>query len=237
MMNFAKAPEGKPTLISFDDARTLFHEFGHALHGLLSDVTYPLISGTSVARDFVELPSQLYEHWLEQPEVLRRFALHAETGEPMPEDAAREGARRADLQPGLRHGGIHLLGAGRSRPAPARCGRRSRRAGVRAGRAGADRHARDDRHAPPHAALRAYLLRRRLCLRLLQLPVVGGARRRRLRGIRGGRRHLRSRNGASACTTTSIRPATGAIRPRPTPPSAAACRSTGPLLRKRGLAD
>ena len=85
-MNFARAPEGKPTLISFDDARTLFHEFGHALHGLLSDVTYPLISGTSVARDFVELPSQLYEHWLEQPEVLRRFALHAETGEPMPED-------------------------------------------------------------------------------------------------------------------------------------------------------
>ncbi len=84
-MNFAKAPDGKPTLISFEDARTLFHEFGHGLHGLLSDVTYPLISGTSVARDFVELPSQLYEHWLEQPEVLRRFARHAETGEPMPE--------------------------------------------------------------------------------------------------------------------------------------------------------
>jgi peptidyl-dipeptidase Dcp len=84
-MNFAKAPRGKPTLLSFDDARTLFHEFGHALHGLLSDVTYPLIAGTNVARDFVELPSQLYEHWLEQPEVLRRFALHAETGQPMPE--------------------------------------------------------------------------------------------------------------------------------------------------------
>jgi peptidyl-dipeptidase Dcp len=84
-MNFARAPEGKPTFVSFEDARTLFHEFGHALHGLLSDVTYPLISGTGVARDFVELPSQLYEHWLEQPEVLRRFALHAETGQPMPE--------------------------------------------------------------------------------------------------------------------------------------------------------
>ncbi len=84
-MNFAKAPEGKPTLISFEDARTLFHEFGHALHGLLSDVIYPLISGTSVARDFVELPSQLYEHWPEQPEVLRRFALHTETGKPMPD--------------------------------------------------------------------------------------------------------------------------------------------------------
>ena len=84
--NFAKAAEGEPTLLGFDDARTLFHEFGHALHGLLSAVTYPMISGTSVATDFVELPSQLYEHWLEQPEVLRRFALHYETGEPMSEE-------------------------------------------------------------------------------------------------------------------------------------------------------
>ena len=83
--NFAKAPEGEPTLLGFDDAHTLFHEFGHALHGLLSDVTYPEISGTNVATDFVELPSQLYEHWLEQPELLRRFALHYRTGEPMPE--------------------------------------------------------------------------------------------------------------------------------------------------------
>ena len=84
VMNFSRAPKGEPTLLSFDDARTLFHEFGHALHGLLSDVTYPLIAGTNVARDFVELPSQLYEHWLEQPEVLSAFALHAETGKPMP---------------------------------------------------------------------------------------------------------------------------------------------------------
>jgi peptidyl-dipeptidase Dcp len=84
--NFAKAPDGEPTLLSFDDARTLFHEFGHALHGLLSAVTYPKISGTSVATDFVELPSQLYEHWLEQPDVLRRFARHYQTGAPMPEE-------------------------------------------------------------------------------------------------------------------------------------------------------
>ena len=71
VMNFAKPPEGEPRCSRFDDARTLFHEFGHALHGLLSDVTYPLLAGTAVSRDFVELPSQLYEHWLEQPEVLR----------------------------------------------------------------------------------------------------------------------------------------------------------------------
>ena len=84
--NFAKPPAGKPALLRFDDARTLFHEFGHALHGLLSDVTYKFISGTSVARDFVELPSQLYEHWLSEPEVLKKFALHAQTAEPMPSD-------------------------------------------------------------------------------------------------------------------------------------------------------
>jgi peptidyl-dipeptidase Dcp len=84
--NFSKAAEGEPTLLSFDDAHTLFHEFGHALHGLLSNVTYPEIAGTGVATDFVELPSQLYEHWLEQPDILRRFALHYQTGEPMPED-------------------------------------------------------------------------------------------------------------------------------------------------------
>ncbi|MBA5776416.1 M3 family metallopeptidase [Stappia sp. F7233] len=85
VMNFNKGADGEPALLTFDDARTLFHEFGHGLHGLLSDVTYPTISGTSVARDFVELPSQLYEHWLSQPEVLSRYAVHYRTGEPMPE--------------------------------------------------------------------------------------------------------------------------------------------------------
>jgi peptidyl-dipeptidase Dcp len=81
--NFAK---GNPALLSYDDARTLFHEFGHALHQMLSNVTYGFISGTSVARDFVELPSQLYEHWLEVPEVLEKHARHWQTGEPMPAD-------------------------------------------------------------------------------------------------------------------------------------------------------
>ncbi len=81
--NFAK---GEPALLSYDDARTLFHEFGHALHQMLSDVTYGFVSGTSVARDFVELPSQLYEHWLEVPEVLEKHARHYATGEPMPAD-------------------------------------------------------------------------------------------------------------------------------------------------------
>src|SRR5437868_3946542 len=84
--NFAKGAEGQPALLSPDDARTLFHEFGHGLHGMLSDVTYPSLSGTSVFTDFVELPSQLYEHWQEQPQVLRQFAKHYQTGEPLPDD-------------------------------------------------------------------------------------------------------------------------------------------------------
>ncbi|MGZ5274757.1 MAG: M3 family metallopeptidase [Caldimonas sp.] len=83
--NFAKGAPGEPTLLSFDDARTLFHEFGHGLHGLLSNVTYERLSGTNVLRDFVELPSQLFEHWLEEPEVLKRHARHHATGEPIPD--------------------------------------------------------------------------------------------------------------------------------------------------------
>ncbi len=89
VMNFSKAGDGQPTLLSFDDARTLFHEFGHALHALLSDVTYPMVSCTSVLTDWVELPSQLYEHWLERPEILGRFAVHYRTGQSMPEDLLR----------------------------------------------------------------------------------------------------------------------------------------------------
>jgi peptidyl-dipeptidase Dcp len=86
VMSFARGAQGEPTLLSFDDARTLFHEFGHGLHGMLSNVTYRSLSGTAVTRDFVELPSQLYEHWLSQPQVLKKHARHWKTGKPMPED-------------------------------------------------------------------------------------------------------------------------------------------------------
>ena len=118
--NFAKGADGEPSLLSPDDARTLFHEFGHGLHGMLSDVTYPSLSGTNVFTDFVELPSQLYEHWQEQPQVLRQFARHYQTGEPLPDDLLQALPRRAQIQPGLCHRGIRLLGADRSRiPHPA----------------------------------------------------------------------------------------------------------------------
>ncbi|MDO9074020.1 MAG: M3 family metallopeptidase [Rubrivivax sp.] len=82
--NFARGGAGEPTLLGLDDARTLFHEFGHGLHGLLSDVTYERLSGTQVLRDFVELPSQIFEHWINEPEVLQRHARHHQTGEPIP---------------------------------------------------------------------------------------------------------------------------------------------------------
>ena len=113
VMNFAKAPPGEPVLITMDDARTLFHEFGHALHGMLSDVTYPSISGTSVSRDFVELPSQLYEHWLTVPEVLQRFALHHETGEAIPEALLHKDESGAHVQQGLLERRVHSIGLGR----------------------------------------------------------------------------------------------------------------------------
>ena len=85
VLNLAKSPPGQASLLSFEEAKTLFHEFGHALHAMLSNVTYPLLAGTNVAVDFVEFPSQIYERWLERPEVLSRFALHHKSGAPMPD--------------------------------------------------------------------------------------------------------------------------------------------------------
>ena len=83
--NFVKGKAGEPVLISWDDATTMFHEFGHALHGLSSNVTYPTLSGTAVSRDYVEFPSQLLEHWLSTPEVLQKYAVHYQTGKPIPQ--------------------------------------------------------------------------------------------------------------------------------------------------------
>ncbi|QFT62174.1 M3 family metallopeptidase [Roseivivax sp. THAF30] len=99
--NFAKPSKGAPALLSYDDARTLFHEFGHALHQILSDVEFGSMAGTSVARDFVELPSQLYEHWLEVPEVLKSYATHVETGEPMPQEMLDKVLKAANFDQGF----------------------------------------------------------------------------------------------------------------------------------------
>ncbi len=99
--NFVKGKPGEPVLISWDDAETLFHEFGHALHGLSSNVTYPSLSGTAVARDYVEFPSQLLEHWLSTPEVLQRFAVHYQTGKPIPQSLVDKIARASTFNEGF----------------------------------------------------------------------------------------------------------------------------------------
>jgi peptidyl-dipeptidase Dcp len=99
--NFVKGKPGEPVLISWDDATTMFHEFGHALHGLNSNVTYPSVAGTAVARDYVEFPSQLLEHWLSTPEVLQRFALHYQTGKPIPQALVDKINRSATFNQGF----------------------------------------------------------------------------------------------------------------------------------------
>jgi peptidyl-dipeptidase Dcp len=99
--NFVKGAAGEPVLVSWDDAITMFHEFGHALHGLNSDVTYPALSGTRVPRDYVEFPSQVHEHWLPTPQVLSRYALHYKTGEPMPPDLAAKIDRARPFRKGF----------------------------------------------------------------------------------------------------------------------------------------
>ncbi|TVP99541.1 MAG: M3 family peptidase [Planctomycetaceae bacterium] len=99
--NFVKSSEGQPVLISWDDAVTLFHEFGHALHGLLSQVDYKAQAGTRVARDYVEFPSQVFEHWLMTDEVLGRFALHHETGQPMPSELLQRIRKAAQFNQGF----------------------------------------------------------------------------------------------------------------------------------------
>jgi len=101
VLNFIRGSKDEPTLLTLDDARTLFHEFGHALHGILSDVTYQSVSGTSVSRDFVELPSQLFEHWLTEPGVLKRFARHFETDEPIPDDLLDKLLRAREFNQGF----------------------------------------------------------------------------------------------------------------------------------------
>ncbi|HEU4510113.1 MAG TPA: M3 family metallopeptidase [Pyrinomonadaceae bacterium] len=99
--NFVKGKPGEPVLISWDDATTMFHEFGHALHGLSSNVTYPSVAGTAVPRDYVEFPSQLLEHWLSTPEVLQKFALHYETGKPIPQALVDKISRSATFNQGF----------------------------------------------------------------------------------------------------------------------------------------
>ena len=222
-------------MLSFDDARTLFHEFGHALHALLSDVTYPMISGTGVLTDFVELPSQLYEHWLEQPEILREFARHYKTGAPMPGAMIERLIAARTFNQGFTT--VEYIASAlvdlefHSLPSAAKPRRRC----LRDECAEQDRHAGRNRDASPPAAFRACVLGRRLRLGLLQLHVVGSARRRCVPGLPGDRRRVRPGHGAASCATISMRRAARATRPRPTRRSAAGCRPPTRCCASAGL--
>ena len=224
--NFSKGADGEPSLLSPDDARTLFHEFGHGLHGMLSNVTYPSLSGTSRVH-------RLRRAALAALRALAGAAAGAAAVRPALPDrraAARRPAealpRRAQIQPGLCHRRVRLLGADRSRiPHPAGIG--GHRTCAAFERAELEKIGMPAEIALRHRPdpVRPHLLRRPLCVGLLQLHVVGGDGRRRVRRLRGGRRHLRSRRWQSGCTTTSIRPAARAIRRMPMSRSAAASRS------------
>ena len=175
VMNIKK-PSAGPTLLSFDEVTTMFHEFGHGVHGMFSAVRYPMLSGTAVPRDYVEFPSQFHEDFAFDPAVLARCAKHHATGAPMPRSNSRNQAR-PHLRPGLRFSGVHRGGVARSGVAlTARRRRGRRRRSLRA--AGAARRRRRRPLGP--AALQEHLLRARLAgrlrRRLLRLLVERGAR-------------------------------------------------------------
>ena len=233
VMSFARGGAGEACLLGLDEAHTLFHEFGHALHGMLSDVTYPLLAGTHVARDFVELPRSCSSTGSSAPAAPFRPALR--TGEPMPEALIERlgAARRLNqgfattefIASALFDMELHLIGdASASTSPPSRP------------RALGDRHAERDRFPPLGAAFPACLFRRRLFRRLLQLSLVGGARRRRFRGVRAvGRRfdpalaEQLKRFIYSAGNTREPDEAYRGFRGRDPSPDA--------LLRKRGLVE
>ncbi len=221
--NFSKPAAGEPALLSFDDARTLFHEFGHALHGMLSNVTYPLLAGTAVPSDFVELPSQLYEHWLEVPEILQKYARHAATGEPMPKALLDRLLATRTFNQGfatVEYTACALVDLdlhGLRDTAVARCRRvraaRSRRASPCRRKSSCATACRISSICSPAAATRRAITP--TCGRRCSTPTPS----------RPSRRPATPSipPPPSACASSSTAPATCATRPRPTKPSAAGC--------------
>lgn len=188
--NFAKPSDGQPALLSMGDAHTLFHEFGHALHGMLSNVTYPSVAGTSVSRDFVELPSQLYEHWLGVPEILKKHAVHYQTGEAIPQALLDKMHAARSFNSGFNT--VEFTSSALVDIAFHTRGPVEDPLAVQA-EVLSDRHAAVAGHAACQSAFSAHLCRRRIFGRLLFLHVVGSSRCRRLCGVRGNRRCVQSR--------------------------------------------
>ena len=189
-LNISKPPAGEPTLLTLDEVRTLFHEFGHALHGLFSAVTYPRFSGTNVPRDFVEYPSQVNEMWIMWPEVLANYARHIDTGEPLPQATVDE-LNAAQLW-GEGFATTEYLGAALLDQAwhPGRPGRPDRRPVEfeAQGAGGGRRGAQPDPAALPDRLLPAHLRGRLVCRRLLLLHLERGPGRRHRGVVQGKRR-------------------------------------------------
>ena len=235
-LNVPKPAAGEPTLLTLDETETLFHEFGHALHGLFARVRYPSQAGTNVYRDFVELPSQVNELWMLRPEILASYAVHHETGERMPQELVDRAHRRARLQRGLRDRRVPRRGRARPGVAPHRPDeRRDGRRGVRARGARRGRPRRPARAAALlEHVLRAHL-RGRLRRRVLLVHLERGAGRRHHGVVRGARRcDARERRslpreilapGGSRDPGESVRALLGR---EPT---------IGPLLARRGLGE
>ena len=236
VLNLPRPAAGEPALLELDEVRTLFHEFGHALHGLFSQVTYPRLSGTDVPRDFVEYPSQVNEMWILWPEVLENYARHVDTGEPLPPSGRRGDPGRRTVGRGFRHHRVSRRDPAGSGLAPDPAGhRRSAMSPNSSGRpcaaAGIAHHV--DPAALPEHLLPAHL-RRRLLGRLLLLHLVGGAGRGDRRVVQGERRAAPGER--RRCSASKLLSVGGSVD------SMAAFRSVrgrdadiGPLLRRRGL--
>ena len=201
--NFVKAEPGTPVLISLADAKTLFHEFGHALHSMLQSIRYPTLDMTPL--DYVELPSQLNERWLLDRELLDRFARHYQTGEPIPQALVDKIERASKIQPGILDPRV-LVGRHRRHGSPYAARRRRRHGGFRARGAGSRRrHAARSRPAASPSAFRSSVRQRYVLRRLLQLSLVGRDGGGCLAGLRRGRRALGRRSQRSIAHAYPVR--------------------------------
>ena len=221
--NFVKGKKGEPILISWDDATTMFHEFGHALHGLNSNVRFPSLAGTNTKRDFVEFPSQLNEHWLSTPEVLNTYAVHYKTGKPMPKELFDKIEKAQQLQQGVLDRRVPRRGDLRPQDphARARQGGLDRSGRLREAHDEGDRDADRDRDASPPHAVRSHLQRRRLLGRLLLVHLGRHADRGCGRGVRRGGELLRQGDREAALRVDHERrqldPARGRVQEVPRP--------------------
>ena len=194
-LNLPTPPEGEPTLMRFSDVETLFHEFGHGLHGLMTQIDYPMFSGVDGPRDYTEFPAQILEHWTSQPEMLELYARHYETDEVIPTDLVERMLAAGNHNQGFattEYIAASLLDLRWHMLSTEEAAANNRRARVREGSSRRIRTDPRDRASLPVELFRAYLLEfNGLLVRLLRVSLVGDSRRGWLRGVQAGRRYLR----------------------------------------------